>query len=134
MARRLTSVGLALVVLVASTYAALVGIVFGWGLQCDESCDGGDAWRDDPGAWQWDALGWTSVGLFVAACVLVGGAAFARRGVTLGALAGWAICAVPYGILLVEGESPDALLVGGVTVLVGAIGASSALVLPARVA
>lgn len=53
------------VVIVVSTGGALIGTLWGLGLKCDESCGEPPPWRDDPEAWQWTAIGWTSIGAAV---------------------------------------------------------------------
>jgi hypothetical protein len=51
--------------LVGSALAALIGFVWGLGLQCDESCTG-DGWRHTAGAPQWAVL--TILGFVVFGC------------------------------------------------------------------
>jgi hypothetical protein len=59
MSKRSATRGLALLLaafpLVGSAFVALAGLVWGLGLQCDESC-GGDDWQHTAGAPQWTAL------------------------------------------------------------------------------
>jgi uncharacterized membrane protein HdeD (DUF308 family) len=39
-----------------SGWALLVGLFWGLGLKCDDSCSSIGGWRHDPDAWQWNAL------------------------------------------------------------------------------
>jgi hypothetical protein len=39
-----------------SGWALLVGLVWGLGLKCDDSCSAQEGWRGDPDAWQWYGL------------------------------------------------------------------------------
>jgi hypothetical protein len=39
-----------------SGWALLVGVVWGLGLKCDDSCSSRDGWRGDPDAWQWYSI------------------------------------------------------------------------------
>jgi hypothetical protein len=57
MARRAGAFLLATGIVAASSFAALVGLVWGFGLKCDDSCSIGPHWREDPQAWQWNAFG-----------------------------------------------------------------------------
>ncbi len=47
------AVALAIIPLAASLIVLLMTLVFGLGLQCDESCTGED-WHHTAGAWQWE--------------------------------------------------------------------------------
>ena len=40
-----------------SAFGALIGLVWGFGLKCDDACSTVPGWRNDPDAWQWDAFG-----------------------------------------------------------------------------
>jgi hypothetical protein len=57
MARRLGSLALAIGIVTVSVFGMLIGAFWGFGLQCDDSCGEPPPWRDDPNAWQWEALG-----------------------------------------------------------------------------
>jgi hypothetical protein len=57
---------LALVGWAASVWPLLVGLVFS-GLACDDSCNDGAGWRNDPDAWQWDSFAVLGVLAFIAA-------------------------------------------------------------------
>jgi hypothetical protein len=61
---RWLSVLLALPALAGTGWAMLVGLLWGLGLKCDESCGDGSGWRDNPDAWQWYALAAAGVGIF----------------------------------------------------------------------
>lgn len=69
MARRLALL-LAVVGWCCSTVALLAGLLWGLTLKCDDSC-GGEGWRRDPRAWQWNGLAALGVVVFVAAGVVV---------------------------------------------------------------
>lgn len=66
MGSRIAGALLALVLWAASGVVGLFGLYVFAGLRCDESCDG-PGWRDDPDAWQWNALAGVSVTLSVVA-------------------------------------------------------------------
>src|SRR4029453_9271806 len=57
MAQRAGTLLLAAGIAAASAFGALVGLFWGFGLTCDDSCSSGPLWRDDPNAWQWQAFG-----------------------------------------------------------------------------
>ena len=61
MARRILALVFAFAIGLVSAGAGFVGIVWGFGLKCDDSCGEPPPWRDDQDAWQWSALGWTGV-------------------------------------------------------------------------
>jgi hypothetical protein len=69
MARRTSSLVLAASIAAASGFGALIGMFWGFGLKCDDSCSSGPLWRDDPDAPQWHMFG--SVGIAGFACALV---------------------------------------------------------------
>ena len=50
---RLLALLLALASWACSAWARLVGVIYGLGLKCDESCGNEPGWRGDPDAWQW---------------------------------------------------------------------------------
>lgn len=70
MASRLLCLVLAFVAWFCSGWALLIGVVWGLGLKCDDSCSSSDGWRGDPDAWQW--YGVAGLGALSFAC----GAAF----------------------------------------------------------
>jgi hypothetical protein len=76
--RRLVLILLALLIVLVSGWAAFVGTFWGFGLKCDDSCSTLPGWQEDADAWQWSALGWSSIGTFVCALLLLG-ALIARR-------------------------------------------------------
>ncbi|MGH3071972.1 MAG: hypothetical protein ACRDNB_06840 [Gaiellaceae bacterium] len=55
----------------ASGGAALIGLLWGFGLQCDDTCGEPPPWRDDPEAWQWSALGWIGIASLACSAVLL---------------------------------------------------------------
>jgi hypothetical protein len=57
---------LALTAWACSAWALLVGVVWGLGLKCDDSCSAREGWRGDPDAWQWNGLAALGVLAFVA--------------------------------------------------------------------
>ena len=61
---------LACVPWVVSGVVLLGSLLFGLGLQCDESCTG-DGWRHTAGAWQWDLIPLLGVVAFVAGTTLL---------------------------------------------------------------
>ena len=66
-------------------FVALMSFVF-WALTCDETCNDGPGWHDDPDAWQWDAqlvlagVGWA---MALAGALLMFGRRRARLGTRL---------------------------------------------------
>jgi hypothetical protein len=63
---RVLSLLLALVAWFCSGWALLVGLVWGLGLKCDDSCGPSRGWRGDPDAWQWNGVLALGVLAFVA--------------------------------------------------------------------
>jgi hypothetical protein len=53
---RVLALLLALTAWACSAWALLVGVVWGLGLKCDDSCSAREGWRGDPDAWQWNGL------------------------------------------------------------------------------
>ena len=102
---------LALCVAAASAVGALLAVVAGFGLRCDESCEPGGSWRDDPDAWQWQLLEWTGIACLVAAIVLVVAVAAGLRRLAVGGAVLWSAAALVYGLLISDGLSVDSLLV-----------------------
>lgn len=93
MARRTTAVLLAAAIGIASAFAALLGSFWGFALTCDDSCGTPPPWRDDPEAWQWDALGAASLAAFAMALLFVVAIALRRRVIASGALVAWIVAA-----------------------------------------
>jgi hypothetical protein len=98
--RRVGGLILAIGLAVLSGWAALAGAVWGFALQCDDSCSSPALhWRDDPDAWQWSALGWAGIALFalpLALLVLV----VARRRAAARVYAVWAVTGSAFLALL----------------------------------
>lgn len=127
MARRLVAVLFALVAVAASAFGALLAALYGFGLQCDESCDSEGSWRDDPGAWEWQLFGWVGIVCLAAALVLLAAVAAGRSRLATSALVTWLVSAVTYGVLITRGLSADGALVAVVLLLVGAAAVGSVL-------
>jgi hypothetical protein len=81
---------------IASGFAALTGAFWGFGLRCDDTCGTPPPWRDDPNAWQWDALAEASLAALVAALLLVAAVAFRRPLIAGVALVSWTIASVVF--------------------------------------
>jgi hypothetical protein len=96
MPRRLGSSLLAIGIATISGFAALVGLVWGFGLKCDDSCGEAPPWRDDPSAWQWNALGAVAIGGFVCSLLLVAAVVSRRRALASAALVSWGFLAVAF--------------------------------------
>jgi hypothetical protein len=77
--RRIGSILLAVGVVALAVAYGLLAIVLA-ALRCDESCeDPPDVWRDDPSAWQWDALAAFGLAAVAASIVFLVAVALARR-------------------------------------------------------
>ena len=74
-----------------SGLGALVGITWGFGLKCDDSCGTPPPWRDDPTAWQWSAFGWIAVAGFLCALALVLFVSLGRTVAASAALCCWTV-------------------------------------------
>ena len=96
MAYRLGSLALALVIAAFSGFGALVGLVWGLSLKCDDSCSTAPPWRDDPNSWQWDAFAWVGIAGFVCALVFLSVIILGRTRVAWLSLASWAALAVVF--------------------------------------
>ena len=127
MARRLVAVLFALVAVAASAFGALLAALYGFGLQCDDSCDSGGSWRDDPGAWEWQLFGWVGIVCLVAVLVLLTAVAAGLSRLAAVALVAWLVSAVTYGVLIIRGLSADGALAVIVLFLVGAAAVGSVL-------
>ena len=99
MPQRLGSFVLALAVATTSGYAALTGLVWGFGLKCDDSCSEPPPWRDDPNAWQWDALGVVALGGFACSLIFLVAVAAGRRTIASTAFVSWGLLAVAFLML-----------------------------------
>jgi hypothetical protein len=53
-----------------SGWALLVGVVWGLGLKCDDSCSSSEGWRGDPDAWQWYGVAGLGVLTFICGAAL----------------------------------------------------------------
>jgi hypothetical protein len=62
---RVVALLLALVAWFCSGWALLVGLLWGLGLKCDDSCSSIGGWRHNPDAWHWNALAALGVLAFV---------------------------------------------------------------------
>jgi hypothetical protein len=101
-ARRILALVLALAIAVISAGAGFAGMVWGFGLRCDDTCGEAPPWRDDEDAWQWSALGWTGIaaaGLAIAFLIALG---LRLRPVAAIAAAGWLAVFAWYLVLLDE--------------------------------
>jgi hypothetical protein len=87
MARRVIGLLVAVALAGVSGFAMLVGTLWGFTLKCDDSCSVLPPWRNDPEAWQWEALGWASIAVFVGAALFVGALAMRWRLISVGFLA-----------------------------------------------
>jgi hypothetical protein len=96
MTQRVGALLLTTVVATISGLAALVGAFWGFNLKCDDSCSVAPPWRNDPSAWQWNALGVVAVGGFVSSLVLVALVAARRRSLAGAALVSWGLFAVGF--------------------------------------
>ena len=99
MARRISSLFLAAGIAVASGFGALIGVFWGFGLKCDDSCSSGPLWRDDPDASQWHTFGTLGIAGFGCALVFLAAVALRSRWLALGALAVWAVLAGAFMVL-----------------------------------
>jgi hypothetical protein len=96
MPERVASFVLAIAVVGITGFAALIGLLWGFGLKCDDSCSAPPPWRNDPSAWQWSALGTIGIGGFGASLIFVVAVAAGRRITASVALALWALLAVAF--------------------------------------
>ena len=100
MLERATAFVLATGVVAVSAFAAVVGTTWGFGLKCDDSCGTAGTWRDDPSAWQWEALGTLGLTGFLFAIGLLAGVALRQRVIMIVALCGWIGVAAAFTNLL----------------------------------
>jgi hypothetical protein len=85
-------------------------MVWGFVLKCDDGCSSpARVWRDDPHAWQWDAIGWISVGGLACAALLLVAVLIAHIRLASVAVVMWAALGCGYLALLEESNrgSPD---------------------------
>jgi hypothetical protein len=130
MPRRLGSLLLTLPLVLATGVGGLLAWIYGFGLQCDESCGDGDDWGSDPKAWQWDALGWSGVAAVAAALALVAGVAVGNKGIAVKAFCAWVGTGAAF-VYFFSGAEGNLELPLVVLVLVGALGAAGVRLLPA---
>jgi hypothetical protein len=86
-------------IVAASGFGALIGVFWGFGLKCDDSCSSAPLWRDDPDAWQWQAFGTVGIAGFASALVFLAAVALRWRWLALAALAVWAALAGAFMVL-----------------------------------
>ena len=81
---------LTLVIVAISGVVAFVGTLYGFGLKCDELCSRTpESWREERDAWQWDVLGWSSIGLFGCALLFVAALVARQRVLAQVTAGGW---------------------------------------------
>ncbi|HEU0304005.1 MAG TPA: hypothetical protein VFR32_05435 [Gaiellaceae bacterium] len=96
MTQRVASLLLASVIAASSAYGALIGVFWGFGLKCDDSCSSAPLWRDDPNAWQWDALGTVALAGFACGLIFLLALTLRWRLFSLVVLAAWATLAAAF--------------------------------------
>jgi len=99
MARRASILLLAAGIAAASGFGALIGLFWGFGLKCDDSCSSAPFWRDDPDAWQWHAFGTVGIAGFASALVFLAAISLRWRLLALATLAVWALLAGAFMVL-----------------------------------
>ena len=77
-------------IVAVSCFAALIGMLWGFELKCDDSCSIGSHWRESPESWQWEAFGYAGLAALGCALVLLGAIAFRLRWLAFFALVAWA--------------------------------------------
>jgi hypothetical protein len=77
-------------IVAASCFAALIGLLWGFGLKCDDSCSIGSHWSESPESWQWDALGLLGLAGLGCALLLLAAIAFRLRWFAVLVLTAWA--------------------------------------------
>lgn len=90
MARRAGAFLLATGIVAASCFAALIGMLWGFELRCDDSCSIAPHWREDPESWQWNAFGIAGLVGLGCALVLLAAVLFRLRWLAVCALTAWA--------------------------------------------
>jgi MFS family permease len=90
MARRAGAFLLATGIVAASCFAALIGMLWGFELKCDDSCSSAPHWRESPESWQWEAFGIAGLAGLGCALVLLGAVAFRLRWLAVCVLTAWA--------------------------------------------
>lgn len=100
MLQRFAAVALALALVAVSAGAALVGAFWGFGLKCDDSCSSAPGWREDPNAWQWNALGNAGITALLCSAIFIVSIAAGKRTLASLALGLWAVSAISFLSLL----------------------------------
>jgi hypothetical protein len=91
----------ALAVTLFSGWVALVGIIWGFGLKCDDGCSGDpQSWDENADAWQWNAFGAATLVLFAIAVGVLVLAARRRERDAAVAFAVWLVAATALFVLL----------------------------------
>jgi hypothetical protein len=90
MARRAGAFLLATGIVAVSCFAALIGLVWGFELRCDDSCSIGPHWRESPESWQWEAFAIAGLAGLGCAVVLLGAVVFRLRWLAVCMLIAWA--------------------------------------------
>jgi hypothetical protein len=131
--QRLSALAVALGVTAISGFGAVVGAFWGFGLKCDDSCGTPPPWRDDPDAWQWDALGVVAIAGFGFALLLLVGVALQWRLFSVASLLAWAVLAAWFIVLLDESGLTANPARGWAGLVVAALSAAAAIALtPSR--
>jgi hypothetical protein len=88
---------LTLVIVAISGCVAFVGTLYGFGLKCDESCSKiAESWSEERDAWQWGALGWSSIGMFGCALVFCAALIGRRRVLAQVTAVGWVALGIAF--------------------------------------
>ena len=93
MARRAGSLALAIGIVAVSLLGMLVGVLWGFSLKCDDSCGTPPPWRDDPDAWQWNAIGFLAIAGLACALAFFASVALRWKIAAFVALVAWAVVA-----------------------------------------
>lgn len=87
MAPRIAALVLALGIAAAGGFGALVGVTWGFGFKCGDSCSVGSRWRDDPESWQWETFGTLGIAVFACGLLFLAGVALGWKWFSLALLA-----------------------------------------------
>lgn len=71
----------------------LLGVLWGFSLKCDDSCGTPPPWRDDPDAWQWNAIGVLAIAGLACALAFFAAVALRWKIAAFAALVAWAVVA-----------------------------------------